>query len=85
MKFGQFEIHSFVEQRFRLDGGAMFGVIPKMIWQRLIEADENNLIPMVTNLFVLKAHGKNMIFDAGVDPATCRYLSAGLAEQRMVS
>jgi len=66
MKFGQFEIHSFVEQRFRLDGGAMFGVIPKMIWQKLIPADENNLIPMVTNLFVLKAHGKNMIFDIGL-------------------
>jgi len=66
MKFGQFEIHSFVEQHFRLDGGAMFGVIPKVIWQKLIPADENNLIPMVTNLFVLKAHGKNMIFDIGL-------------------
>ena len=66
MKFGQFEIHSFVEQRFRLDGGAMFGVIPKIIWQRMIPADENNLIPMVTNLFVLKAHGKNIIFDIGL-------------------
>ncbi len=66
MKFGEFEIHSFVEQRFRLDGGAMFGVIPKMIWQKLIPADENNLIPMVTNLFVLRAHGKNIIFDIGL-------------------
>ncbi|MFZ5981339.1 MAG: MBL fold metallo-hydrolase [Candidatus Zixiibacteriota bacterium] len=44
----------------------MFGVVPKTIWQRLIPADENNLIPMVTNLFVLKAHGKTMIFDCGL-------------------
>lgn len=66
MKLGQFEIGSFVEQKFRLDGGSMFGVIPKTMWQRLIPADENNLIPMVTNLFVLKAHGKNVIFDIGL-------------------
>lgn len=66
MQFGEFTINTFVEQRFRLDGGAMFGVIPKKIWQRLIEADEDNLIPMVTNLFVLRAHGKNMLFDAGL-------------------
>jgi len=44
----------------------MFGVVPKTIWQKLIPADENNLIPMVTNLFVLKAHGKLMLFDCGL-------------------
>lgn len=66
MKFGAFEIHTFVEQEFRLDGGTMFGVIPKSIWQRLIPADEDNLIPMVTNLFVLTAHGRRFLFDAGL-------------------
>lgn len=66
MKFGQFEIRTFVESAFRLDGGTMFGVIPKTMWQRLLPADENNLIPMVVNLFVLSAHGKNMIFDLGL-------------------
>lgn len=66
MKFGQFEIRTFVEQKFRLDGGSMFGVIPKVMWSRLIPSDDNNMIPMVTNLFVLRAHGKNMIFDIGL-------------------
>ncbi|MFH1373598.1 MAG: MBL fold metallo-hydrolase [bacterium] len=66
MKFGDFEIRSFVEQKFRLDGGSMFGVIPKVIWQKTLPADENNRIPMQTNIFVLGAHGKNMIFDAGL-------------------
>ncbi len=66
MKFGDFEIHSFVEQEFRLDGGTMFGVVPKVIWQRMVPANGNNLIPMKTNIFVLKAHGKTMIFDAGL-------------------
>lgn len=66
MKLGRFEILPFVEQRFKLDGGQMFGVIPKTMWSRLLPADENNLIDMVTNLFVLKAHGKVMIFDIGL-------------------
>lgn len=66
MKFGQFEIRTFVEQRFRLDGGGMFGVVPKTMWQKLMPADENNLIPMATNIFVLNANGKNYLFDVGL-------------------
>ena len=44
----------------------MFGIIPRSMWGKMIAPDENNLIPMVNNLFVLKAHGKNMIFDIGL-------------------
>ena len=36
---------------FKLDGGAMFGVIPKSLWQKTNPADENNLISMVCVLF----------------------------------
>ena len=66
MNFGQFEIRTFVEQQFKLDGGSMFGVVPKVMWSKLLPSDENNMIPMVTNLFVLSAHGKKMIFDIGL-------------------
>lgn len=65
MKIGRFEISTFVEHELRLDGGAMFGVIPRSMWEKLIKPDDANLIPMVNNLFVLKAHGKNILFDAG--------------------
>ena len=64
MQIGQFKIASFVEQKFKLDGGSIFGIIPRMMWEKLITLDKNNLIPMVTHIFVLKAHGKNIIFDA---------------------
>src|SRR5512145_2540498 len=66
MRFGQFEIETFVESHFRLDGGLMFGVVPKSMWNKLLPADENNLVPMAANLFVLTAHGKKMIFDVGL-------------------
>ena len=66
MKFGNFEIETCVEHKFKLDGGSMFGVIPRTMWQKLLKPDENNLIEMAINLFVLKAHGKNFIFDIGL-------------------
>lgn len=39
---------------FRLDGGSMFGVVPKPIWSRLIEPDERNRIPLQTNCVLLR-------------------------------
>ena len=66
MKFGQFEIIPFVERKFKLDGGSMFGVIPKKIWGKMLPADENNLIPMETNLFVVRTPDKNILLDTGL-------------------
>ena len=37
--------------RFKLDGGAMFGVVPKPLWERTNPADENNRIDMAYVLF----------------------------------
>ncbi len=66
MKFGDFDIQVFVEQHFLLDGGMMFGVVPKTMWNKLIPSDENNLIPFNTNLYVVTFNGKRMIFDVGL-------------------
>jgi glyoxylase-like metal-dependent hydrolase (beta-lactamase superfamily II) len=66
MRFGDFEIIPFVEQKFRLDGGSMFGIVPKKIWGKLMEVDADNLIPMETNLFVLKTGRANILFDTGL-------------------
>jgi len=66
MKFGTFDIIPFVEQDFRLDGGSMFGVVPKKIWGKLLPADEDNTIPMQANLFVLRTGDRNVLFDTGL-------------------
>ena len=65
-KFGDFTIYSFVERRFKLDGGTMFGVVPKKIWGRLIEVDEDNMVPMHTNLFVVDTGKKKLLCDTGL-------------------
>lgn len=69
MKIGRFEVFHFIEGRFYLDGGIMFGIIPKLMWQRLIPADDKNLIPMDNNLYVVRAHGKNILLDTGLGDA----------------
>ena len=38
----------------RLDGGGMFGVIPKTIWSRFVTADDLNRIPLQTNCLLLR-------------------------------
>ena len=53
---------------FRLDGGAMFGVVPKLLWQKKIKPDINNCIPMTMRcLFIhsLKTQ-KNYLIDCGI-------------------
>ncbi len=44
----------------------MFGIVPKKIWAKLMEVDADNLIPMETNLFVLKTGRANILFDTGL-------------------
>lgn len=65
-RFGDFTIYHIVEQRFKLDGGSMFGVIPKKIWGKMIEADDDNLIEMITNLFVVDTGDKKFLCDTGL-------------------
>ncbi len=66
MQFGNFEIFSIVENNFQVDGGAMYGVIPKVIWQRFNPPDADNMLRLDINLLLVKANGKNILIDAGI-------------------
>jgi glyoxylase-like metal-dependent hydrolase (beta-lactamase superfamily II) len=56
--------------RFRLDGGTMFGAVPKVLWEQRIPADENNRVPMALRpLLVVDESGKNsrrILIDTGM-------------------
>jgi glyoxylase-like metal-dependent hydrolase (beta-lactamase superfamily II) len=65
MKVGDWELHSFVAGRFRLDGGAMFGVVPKAMWNNVAPADEHNRIAMVMRPLLIRGGGKTIIVDVG--------------------
>ena len=51
MEFGEFELFVVSDGAFRLDGGAMFGTIPKALWERTNPADDRNRIAFVTVVF----------------------------------
>jgi glyoxylase-like metal-dependent hydrolase (beta-lactamase superfamily II) len=50
---------------FKLDGGAMFGVVPKTIWQRTNPADENNLIDMSLRCMLIEDGNRLILIDTG--------------------
>ncbi|MFZ1678102.1 MAG: MBL fold metallo-hydrolase [Saprospiraceae bacterium] len=52
--------------RFKLDGGAMFGVIPKTIWQKMIPADENNLCSWGMRCLLIDAGDQRILVDTGL-------------------
>ncbi|MGH7230813.1 MAG: MBL fold metallo-hydrolase [Nitrospiraceae bacterium] len=66
MKFGAFEIYPVTDGRFRLDGGAMFGVVPKVLWERCCPADERNRIALGLNCLLIRAYGKHWLIDTGL-------------------
>src|SRR3989442_1022267 len=66
MKLGKIEIYPVTDGRFRLDGGAMFGVVPKVLWEKCCPADEKNRIQLGLNCLLIRAHGKNILVDTGL-------------------
>jgi glyoxylase-like metal-dependent hydrolase (beta-lactamase superfamily II) len=51
---------------FKLDGGAMFGVVPKTIWQKLVPADENNLCSWKMRCLLIEDKDRLVLIDSGM-------------------
>jgi glyoxylase-like metal-dependent hydrolase (beta-lactamase superfamily II) len=66
IKLGDKEVYSIVDNSFKIDGGAMFGVVPKIIWERMMVPDEKNMITLDLNLLLVKSKGKNILIDCGI-------------------
>lgn len=66
MKLGAFEIYPVSDGQFRLDGGAMFGVVPKVLWEKCCHADELNRIPLSLTTLLVRAKDKNILVDTGL-------------------
>jgi glyoxylase-like metal-dependent hydrolase (beta-lactamase superfamily II) len=50
---------------FKVDGGAMFGVVPKTLWSRVYPADENNLVILTLNSLIVETDGHIILVDTG--------------------
>jgi glyoxylase-like metal-dependent hydrolase (beta-lactamase superfamily II) len=66
VKIGDIDVIPLSDGQFRLDGGAMFGVVPKTLWSRATQADELNRIPLALTPLLIRTAGLNVLVDAGV-------------------
>lgn len=60
------KLHSINTGFFKLDGGAMFGVVPKTIWQKTNPADENNMCTWAMRSLLIEDGDKLMLVDTGI-------------------
>ena len=65
MKIGKYNLYSVETSEFGLDGGAMFGIIPKPVWEKKVSADELNRVNMVTRSLLLVSDEKKILIDTG--------------------
>ncbi len=60
------KIHSIEAGNFKLDGGAMFGVVPKVLWQKTNPADSNNMIEMGSRCMLIENGNRLILIDVGM-------------------
>lgn len=51
---------------FRLDGGAMFGVVPKTLWDKVLPADDNNMCELAMRCLLIKEEERLILIDTGI-------------------
>ena len=76
------KLHTINTGRFKLDGGAMFGVVPKSIWQRTNPADNNNMCSWALRCLLIEDGDRLTLIDTGMgnkqnDKYTVELLSIG--------
>ena len=65
-QIGPYSLHAIRAGALGLDGGAMFGIVPKPLWSQRIEPDESNRIPLATRCLLLKGEDRRILIDTGV-------------------
>ena len=66
LKVGPYTLQAIETGNFALDGGAMFGVVPKNLWSKSNPPDEQNRIAMTMRVLLIQGDGKNILVDTGM-------------------
>ena len=66
MIFGDYRIETIPDTEFRLDGGAMFGVVPRVLWEKVCPPDESNRIRMQTNCLFIETGRERILIETGI-------------------
>jgi len=65
---GDVEVVRLLDGTFRVDGGAMFGVVPRTLWAAKAAPDRENRITLALNCYLVRTPGANVLLDTGVGP-----------------
>jgi len=66
LSVGDFKIYWLNGGNFRLDGGTMFGAVPKVLWERKCKADAANTLPFTNDVLLVRTPEQNLIIDTGL-------------------
>jgi glyoxylase-like metal-dependent hydrolase (beta-lactamase superfamily II) len=66
MTIGPYQVNALETGRFALDGGAMFGIVPKPIWSKFHPADERNRIELAMRILLIRDGKRNILVDVGI-------------------
>ncbi len=66
MNLGDYRIEIIPDTEFRLDGGAMFGVVPRVVWERVCPPDEFNRIRMNMNCLFIETQQERILIETGI-------------------
>jgi glyoxylase-like metal-dependent hydrolase (beta-lactamase superfamily II) len=66
MTLGDFELTAISDGTYHLDGGGMFGVVPRSLWERKVKPEGNNLVPLGLNSVVVRTGKQTVLVETGV-------------------
>jgi hypothetical protein len=66
VRFGALRLDVIRGPDFRLDRGAMFGVVPKVLWERRLPADEKNRVRLATNCLLVRGPDYVALVESGL-------------------
>jgi hypothetical protein len=66
MQFGDYRVEIIQDTEFRLDGGAMFGVVPRKLWSQVCPPDDENRIRMNMNCVFIDTGAEKVLIETGI-------------------
>jgi len=66
LTLGDFELTAVSDGNYRLDGGAFFGVVPKVMWEKKVKPDDENYVPVGLNSVVVRTGKQTILIETGI-------------------
>lgn len=66
MQFGSLSLTLISDGLMLLDGGAHFGLVPRVLWEKVVEPDELNRVPVALNCLLIESQGQHILVDTGL-------------------